>query len=113
MFNGHRTTEHEEDYWNCRFIQVYKNQKMVQLLLLKNNSFLKSYFLFYFPANILSFSSKKCYFVYSFSHIYHLTPVMVWMNELRQCGQFYQLTGFAILTCDWLPTYKKSTSPLP
>ena len=29
MFNGHRTTEHEESCKKCRFIQVYKNQKMV------------------------------------------------------------------------------------
>ena len=43
MFNGHRTIEHEENVVRIvKFIQVKKNQKMVQILLLKNNFFSKA-----------------------------------------------------------------------
>ena len=43
MFNGHRTIEHEENVVRIvKFIQVKKNHKMVQILLLKNKFFSKA-----------------------------------------------------------------------
>ena len=38
MFDGHHTIEHEENVVRI-VIQVKKNRKMVQILLLKNNFF--------------------------------------------------------------------------